>query len=340
MEYGAIDLHLKASLIRIVDAEGVVVLDRRVVTTQAALSAVFGGRARLRVLLESGTESAWVAQTVEACGHEVIVADPNYALMYGQRARRIKTDKRDVAALAEACRLGIFRAAHRVSAAQRAVRRTVRIREQLVRVRTQTINLLRAQLRQEGVRLPAGAAETVVARLAAVELPAAVREALTPLQALLTAVAPLLATDDAQVKAHAAADPVIGRLMTVPGIRPITAVTYRTTLDTWERFADAGASTAFLGLVPREDSSGTRQRKGAITKAGPGPVRALLVQAAWVVWRQRQGRAALHAWVERLAARRGKRIAIVALARRLARILYAVWRDETEYQAVPIVAVA
>jgi len=92
--------------------------------------------------------------------------------------------------------------------------------------------------------------------------------------------------------------------------------------------------------VPREDSSGTRHRKGAITKAGPGPVRALLVQAAWVVWRQRQGRAALHAWVERLAARRGRRIAVVALARRLARILFAVWRDETEYQAVPIVAAA
>ncbi len=92
--------------------------------------------------------------------------------------------------------------------------------------------------------------------------------------------------------------------------------------------------------MPREDSSGTRQRKGAITKAGPGPVRALLVQAAWVVWRQRQGRAALHAWVERLAARRGRRIAVVALARRLARILYAIWRDETEYQAVPVVAAA
>jgi transposase len=340
MEYGAIDLHLKASLIRIVDADGVVVLDRTIATTRAALTQVFKGRAALRVLLESGTESEWVAQTVEACGHEVIVADPNYALMYGHRARRIKTDKRDVAALAEACRLGVYRAAHRVSATQRAVRRTVRIREQLVRVRTQTINLLRAQLKQEGIRLSAGAAETVGVRLAALELPAELRAALAPLQEVLNALAPVLTTSDSQVAAHAAADPVVGRLMTVPGIGPITAVTYRAALDTWERFADAGAATAYLGLVPREDSSGTRQRKGAITKAGPGPVRALLVQAAWVVWRQRQGRAALHAWVERLAARRGKRLAVVALARRLARILYAIWRDETEYQAAPVVAAA
>ena len=340
MEYGAIDLHLKTSLIRIVDADGVVVVDRKIPTTRAAVTGVFGGRARLRVLLESGTESEWVAQAIEACGHEVIVADPNYALMYGQRSRRIKTDQRDVAALAEACRLGIYRAAHRVSATQRSVRRTVRIREQLVRVRTQTINLLRAQLRQEGVRLPAGAAESVGARLAALELPAGLREALAPLRDLLTAVAPLIAGGDAQVAGHAAADPIVRRLMTVPGIGPVTAVTYRATLDTWERFGDAGASTAFLGVVPREDSSGTRHRKGAITKAGPGAVRALLVQAAWVVWRQRQGRAALHAWVERLAARRGRRIAIVALARRLARILYAIWRDETVYQAVPMVAAA
>ncbi len=147
-------------------------LDRTLATTREGLTPAVRRRAPLRVLLESGTESEWVAQAVEASGHEVIVADPNYALMYGQRARRIKTDKRDVAALAEACHLGIYRAAHRVSAAQRAVRRTVRIREQLVRVRTQTINLLRAQLKQEGIRLSAGAAETVGGRLTALALPA------------------------------------------------------------------------------------------------------------------------------------------------------------------------
>jgi hypothetical protein len=80
--------------------------------------------------------------------------------------------------------------------------------------------------------------------------------------------------------------------------------------------------------------------KGPLRKPARAPLRVLLVQAAWVVWRQRQGRAALHAWVERLAARRGRRIAVVALARRLARILYAIWRDETVYQAVPVVAAA
>src|SRR5688572_5806079 len=123
MEYGAIDLHKQRSVIRILGDDGVVRLERTIATTREALMGVFHGAPRLRVLLETGTESEWVAQLVEGCGHEVVVADPNYALMYGVRQRVIKTDRRDVACLAEANRLGIFRHAHRVSATQRAQRR-------------------------------------------------------------------------------------------------------------------------------------------------------------------------------------------------------------------------
>jgi transposase len=165
MEYGAIDLHARQSLIRIVTSEGTVVLERTIPTRADKFLEVFGARASLRVVVESSTESEWVAQCLERCGHEVVVVDPNYALMYGHRGRHIKTDRRDVTALAEANRRGLYRAVHRVSAAQRQRRRTLRIREQLVRTRTQLINLLRAQLRQEGYRLPSGAAEAAVARL-------------------------------------------------------------------------------------------------------------------------------------------------------------------------------
>jgi transposase len=109
-------------------------------------------------------------------------------------------------------------------------------------------------------------------------------------------------------------------------VGPITALTFRAVLDDIGRFPDARSVAAYLGLVPREDSSGERHRKGAITKAGPNGLRTLLVQASWVVWRQRKSGGALHAWVERLASRRGKRIAVVALARRLGRMLYAIRR--------------
>lgn len=164
---------------------------------------------------------------------------------------------------------------------------------------------------------------------------AALREALAPVLGLLDDLAPRIQTCEAEATSRAAADPVVRRLMTAPGVGPIVGLTYRAVIDDVARFPDASTSTAFLGLVPREDSSGTRQRKGGITKRGPTALRVLLIQAAWGVWRQRRGRAALHAWVERLAARRGRRIAVVALARRLARILYAMWRDGCDYRPVP-----
>jgi transposase len=214
------------------------------------------------------------------------------------------------------------------------------VREQLVRIRTQLINLLRAQLRQEGYRLSSGAAETVPRRYATLALSADLRRALAPILELLEALAPRLTNADAAITAAVASDPVVQRLMTAPGIGPVTAVAFRAVLDDVGRFPDAKAATAFLGLVPREDSSGTRQRKGAITKAGPRSLRALLVSAAWVVWRQRRQGGALHAWVERVADRRGRRIAVVALARRLSRILYAMWRDGCDYQPGPRPAVA
>jgi len=335
MDYGAIDLHVRHTLIRFVNQEGTVLLDRRVTTTVEELQHVFGGRPRARILIESGTDSEWVAQAIEACGHEVIVADPTYALMYGHRDPRIKTDRRDVAALAEACRLGIYRRAHRVSAAQRERRRALRVREQLVRTRTQLINLVRAQLRQEGYRLPAGCSTTVVRRCQALPLPPGLRAALEPVLTVLTTIGDELRACTETLAAVAAQDPIVQRLQTAPGVGVITALTYRAVVDDVARFADARGVAAYLGLVPREDSSGTRQRKGTITKAGPPGLRTLLVQASWVVWRQRRGGGALHAWVHQLAARRGRRIAVVALARRLGRILFAMWRDATDFGVAP-----
>ena len=152
MEYGAIDLHKRRSQIRIVTAEGAVVVERRIDTTREDLTRVFGERPRLPILIESSTESERAAQHLEQLGHDVIVVDPNYAPMYGTRSRRVKTDKRDAAALAEACRAGVYRRAHRTSAGARELRRTMRVRSHLVRQRAGVVTLLRSLLRQEGLR--------------------------------------------------------------------------------------------------------------------------------------------------------------------------------------------
>jgi len=289
----------------------------------------------MRILIESSTESEWVAQHLEGLGHEAVVVDPTYAAMYGSRSRKVKTDKRDVAALALANRRGVYRRAHRVPAATRTLRQQLRIRRQMVQQRTALINLLRAVLRQEGLRLPSGQTDSVLARVERLALPPALQATLSPLRTLLAAVQTTLAGLTAAVTARAEADASTRRLMTTPGVGPILAVTFQAVLDTPDRFGgDAARASAFVGLVPREDSSAERQHKGAITKTGPGDLRALLVQASWTIWNSRRdGAAALRAWVQRVSARRGRRVAIVALARRLTRVLYAMWRDGTEFRA-------
>src|SRR3954470_4722777 len=173
MTYGAIDLHTRYSQIRIIDDEGQVIGERRITTEATRFVAAFDNHGPMRILLETGTESEWGAQGLEAAGHQVIVADPNYAPMYGEIRRKVKTDRRDVAALAEANRRGWYRATHRRSAAQRTVQQILRSRRQLVAMRTGTISVLRALLRQEGYRLPSGSAAQVPARLARLTLPEA-----------------------------------------------------------------------------------------------------------------------------------------------------------------------
>jgi transposase len=333
MEYGAIDLHMRRSQIRIEDEHGTVLLMRRVDTTSIGFEQVFRGRPRMRILIESGTESEWVAQCLEALGHEVVVADPNYAPMYGQRNRRVKTDTRDVTALCAACRTGTYRAASRVSAAQRARRQELRVRRHLVRLRTQTISLIRSLVRQEGLRVPRGRSDGMLARLEQLTLPPALTQVLAPVRAVLTQVQATLRTIDERVEEMALQDATAQRLMTAPGVGPIVSLTYVAVLDTPTRFGnDARRASAFLGLVPSEDSSGERHHKGRITKTGPPELRSLLIQASWVIWRGRSAEGeALRTWALALAARRGRRIAIVALARRLSRILFAMWRDHTEF---------
>jgi transposase len=253
--------------------------------------------------------------------------------MYAARSRRIKTDRRDARALAEACRLRAYRPAHRLSDAQRHVRGRLTVRDALVRTRTGYISVIRALLRQHGWRVPTGSAEGFIRRVLALSLPGRLLSELAPLLAVMRQVNQQLAYSDARIAAVARADERVERLQTVPSVGPVTAAAFVATLDDAGRFARAHQVEAYLGLVPREWSSGEGQRRGRITKAGHRRVRSLLVQAAVSIRRLRHPTTtALREWTERLAARRGRFIAVVALARRLAGILYALLRDGTRYQ--------
>jgi transposase len=230
--------------------------------------------------------------------------------------------------------LGIYRRAHRVSAAQRARRQQLRVRRHLVQMRSRSISLLRAILRQEGWRLPSGTVEALEDRLDRLAVPAALQAILEPLRTWLAELNARIATADAEVATAAKSEAIATQLMTAPGVGPVVALTYQAVLDDPARFGgDASRASALLGLVPSEDSSAERRLKGHITKTGPKDLRALLVQASWVIWRGRSAEgAALRTWAHALADRRGRRIAIVALARRLSRILFAMWRDRQDFR--------
>lgn len=333
MDFIGFDLGKVSSQVCIITADGELI-ERRIKTDREHIYELLGRRAPARTLIESSTASEWVARYLEELGHEAVVADPNFASMYATRSRKVKTDKRDARTPAEACRLGAYRPAHRTSDRQRHVRAQLAVREAMVRTRTRYISLISTLLRRDGPRVAPGHTPAFLKRLVAVELPAPLREEIAPLVALLQAINEQIKEADRRLARIVEQDEVVARLRTVPGVGVVTATSFVSTLDEAERFAGAKQARAYLGLVPSERSSGERRQRGHISKAGPARARHMLVEAAWTILRRSNAaNAALHLWAKGLAARRGSRVAVIALARKLAGILYAMWRDGTSFEA-------
>jgi transposase len=306
----------------------------RITTNRDRFTAVLAQYSPARILLEASTESEWVARHLEQLGHEVIVADPNFAPMYATRSRRTKTDRRDARTLMDACRVGTYRKAHRAADARRHVRAELAVREALVRTRTRYIAVIKALIRRDGLRLNSTASHLFAQRIAALDASPQLRAELQPLLDLLAPLNAQINAADDRLGALEQTDEAVALLMSAPGIGPVTASAVVATIDDITRFADAHQFEAYLGLVPGEMSSGEKRRIGPITKAGNARVRYLLVEAAWrILCSKQEDTAALRAWGQKIIARRGRHIAAVALARRLAGILYAMWRDNQPYDA-------
>lgn len=340
MDRIGIDLHKRESQLCILTDDGELI-ERRITTSRERFTAVLGTRSAAQVLVEASTESEWVARHLESLGHEVIVADPGFAAMYATRSKRVKTDKRDARTLCDALQLGAYRAIHRASDAQRHLRAQLVVRDALVRTRTRYVAIMKAFVRREGLRIPSGDAEHTAAKVLALALPPHVHTELAPLLALWAPLEAEIAAADARLLALAKDHPVVTRLRTMPSIGPVTAIAFVAALDDVTRFHSAHQVQAYLGLVPSEYSSGDHRLRGRITKRGDARMRWLLVETAWRILRSPNPHlAGLKAWALQIAARRGKRIATVALARRVAGILYAMWRDDAPYCALTMRAVA
>lgn len=332
MTHVGIDLHKMESQICVISESGEVLEEVRVATRREALQKALTPWPGAQVLVEACNESEWVARHLESCGYPVVVADPNYTPMYGHRHRGYKTDRRDARALASASAQGLFRRAHRTSEARRRVRAELVTREALVRTRTRYISVIRARLRGEGYRVRSGDASTFVTRVNELPLEPEMLDVLQPLLKVLTQVTAEILASERRLTQRAKAEPVAVRLQSMPQIGPITALAFVAALDDVRRFRNAHQVESYLGLVPRERSSGERQVRGHITKTGDKRVRWLLVETAWrLMYRSNSRVSALQSWTSKVRTRRGATIAAVALARRLAGILYAMWRDDRIY---------
>jgi transposase len=296
----------------------------------AELRRYLATRPQSRVIVETCAEAFGVAEAALALGHETRVVPATLVKTLGVGARRTKTDQRDARVLSEvSCRIDLP-TVHIPKAESRERKTMCGMRDALVGARTKVINTVRGWLRGQGRRLGPGSRSTFTERVRIVcpDLPHYVERQLLVVEALTVEIDKA----DRDVASAAEADETCSRLMTVPGVGPLTAVRFVAAIDQVKRFENAHQVESYLGLVPGESSSADRQQRLSITKAGPSALRWVLVQAAWALRRCRKANAIpLQLWVHRIETRRGKRTATVALARKLAGILYAIWRDGTVY---------
>ena len=334
MEHVAIDLGGQQSQICIRDDKGRIVAEGRVATQ--ALGSYLSKRPPSRVIVETCAEGFAVADAARACGHQAIVVPSLLVRSLGVGSRGVKTDRKDAQVLSEVSTRIQLPSVHIPSQTARQRKSMCGMREALVGSRTQLVNTVRGWLRTQNRRLKSGAVESFVNRVQALteqglELPPYVQGVLRTIQQLNQQ----LKEADKELEQQAKADPVCRRLMSVPGVGPVTAMRFVATLDQVERFGEGAQVASYLGVVPGENSSSERRRITGITKAGSRQTRWVLVQAAWSFMRWAKDDDPVRMWAMQVMQRRGKNVAVVALAHKLATILYALWRDWSRYRSHP-----
>lgn len=283
-----------------------------------------------QVAIEACRE-AWAVHT-KLCswGKDPVLVDTTRSRQIGIGHHGRKTDRVDADVLALALERGQIPKAHVLSPERQELRHHLAVRRSLVEARANLVTTIRGLLRAQGAKVATCEIGTFVARLGATALDEGTRAVVTPLVEVIKHLNEQLAIAEAKLDQLAMREPIIQQLCTAPGVSLIVAAAFVSVIDEAGRFARAHQVESYLGLVPLEDTSGGVQRLGHITKQGNTYLRAMLVQAAWCVLKSRKPDP-LSQWGCAVAARRGKRIAVVAVARRLAGVLWAMWRKDTVY---------
>jgi transposase len=342
-----LDLAKNAFQVHAVDANGKVVAARKL--RRGQLVAFFAELPRCLVAMEACSSAHHWGRQLMALGHEVKLIPPAHVKPY---VRRNKNDAADAAAICEAAGRPGQRFVPVRSIDNQAQLMRHRARELLAGQRTSLLNALRGHLSEIGIVAPQGAQHAYdLKRMAAdgfddngeIVVPDCVRAALRPLIGQIDALDEAIGAIDKELAASVKADETASRLMTIPGVGPVTASAITATIQDMSAFASGREFAAFLGLTPRQTSSGGKERLGRITKMGDRYLRKLLVVGACATLRHRQGHNdALRLWasamLERKAVKYKFKLTAVALANKVARIVFALMTRGGQYDDRPVAA--
>jgi transposase len=309
----------------------------RIQSTAAALEKQFGGEQRMRIALETGTHSPWVSRLLESFGHQVIVANARkIPTITGSDSKNDHNDAEHLARMAAFDPKLLHPIRHRSLERQQDLN-LVHTRSVLVRARTMLVNSVRGLVKSAGQRLPACSSASFPAKAQAA-LPEELQLACKPLLEQIGQMNQTIAGMDQQIDGLDKKYPEISLLRSVPGVGPVVAACYVLTLDSPQAMESNRQAGAYLGLRPRQQQSGGSDPQCRITKAGNTYLRSLLVQSAQYILGRFGPDSELRRWGLKLAAsggKRGKKCAMVAVARKLAVILLSMWRNRKKFEPFP-----
>jgi transposase len=332
--FAGLDVSVNETSVCIVDETGKIVREVKVASEPGALLTVLNSGAHhfKRIGLEAGPLSQWLYSALGEANLPVICVETRHMRAVLQ-AQINKTDRNDARGIAQMMRAGLYRPVHVKTLRSQKLRMLLTHRKLLQSKAIAVENDLRGTLRNFGLKVG------IVGKL---RFETRIRELVENLPDLAILVEPLLvvrrvlreqiAVLHRRLLVIVRDDDVCRRLMTVPGVGPVVALTFRATLDVPARFRNSRAVGAALGLTPCKYQSGESDRTGGISRCGDEMMRVMLYEAAQVMLVRSTRWSWLKAWAMQIARRRGMKKAIVALARRLAVILHRIWVDGTEFR--------
>jgi len=332
--FAGLDVSVKETSVCIVDETGKIVREVKVASEPGALLAVLKNPAYCfkRIGLEAGPLSQWLFSALAEEELPVLCVETRH-MRAVLKAQINKTDRNDARGIAQMIRVGLYRPVHVKTLRSQKLRMLLTHRKLLQSKAIAVDNDLRGTLRNFGLK---------VGMVGAARFEARIKELVENLPDLAAMVEPLLVVRRVlreqmgvlhrRVLTVVRDDEVCRRLMTVPGVGSVVALTYRATVDVPARFRKSKSVGAVFGLTCSRDQSGERDRPGAISRCGDEMMRAMLYEAAQSMLVRSTRWSWLKAWAMQIAKRRGKKKAIVALARRLAVIMHRIWVDGTEFR--------